>query len=152
MIKAGLLTRSILRTPLLRSFAIGTRNTRRVPIGKLRETSAARLKESQNTNAMLTTFNECDMSAITSLRNDLGPDFSKKYGVDLTFMSAFVKAATMSLMKYPAINGAIDGKEVLYHDYVDMAVEVATPEGIIVPVLRNCESLSFGDIEKVNRD
>jgi 2-oxoglutarate dehydrogenase E2 component (dihydrolipoamide succinyltransferase) len=130
----------------------GTRNTRRVPMGKLREAAAERLKDSQNIYAMLTTFNECDMSAITSLRKDLGPEFSKRYGIDLTFMSAFVKAATMSLMKYPAINGLIDGREIVYHDYVDMAVEVATPKGIIVPVLRNCESLSFANIEKVKVD
>lgn len=128
----------------------GTRNTRRIPLGKLRESAAIRLKEAQNTYAMLTTFNECDMSAMTSLRKDLGPEFSKKYGVDLTFMSAFIKAATMSLLKFPAVNGVIDGREIVYHDYVDMAVEVATPKGVIVPVLRNCESLSFGDIEKVN--
>lgn len=128
----------------------GTRNTRRIPLGKLRENTALRIKEAQNTYAMLTTFNECDMSAMTSLRKDLGPEFSKKYGVDLTFMSSFIKAATMSLLKFPAVNGVIDGREIVYHDYVDMAVEVATPKGIIVPVLRNCESLSFGDIEKVN--
>eukprot|EP00826_Nyctotherus_ovalis_P053721 TRINITY_DN7008_c0_g2_i11.p1 TRINITY_DN7008_c0_g2~~TRINITY_DN7008_c0_g2_i11.p1 ORF type:complete len:407 (-),score=116.07 TRINITY_DN7008_c0_g2_i11:140-1360(-) len=134
--------------PVYEPPAAGARNTRRVPMGKLREAAASRMKESQNTYAMLTTFNECDMSAISTLRKDLGADFSKKYGVELTFMSAFIKAATMSLLKYPAINGVIDGKHAVYHDYVDMSVEVATPKGIIVPVLRNCEFMSFGEIEK----
>ena len=118
-------------------------------MGKLREVSAERLKDAQTTYAMLTTFNECDMSAISTLRKDLGPAFQKKYGVELSYMSAFVKAATMSLQRYPAINGVIDGKEIVYHDYADISIEVSTPRGVIVPVLRNCESMSFYDIERV---
>lgn len=119
-------------------------------MNRLRESAAERLKESQNTLAMLTTFNECDMSAISSLCKDLGSDFTKKNGVNLSFMSAFVRAATMSLQKFPIINATIEGKEVVYHDFIDMAVEVSTSKGVLVPVLRNCESMSFGDIEKVN--
>ena len=129
--------------------SMGTREVRRVPIGKLREATAERLKEAQSIYAMLTTFNECDMSAITSLRKDLGPAFKKKYGAELSYMSAFVKASTMSLQKYPAINAVIEGKNVVYHDFADVSIEISTPKGVLVPVLRNCESLSFGDIERV---
>eukprot|EP01022_Parablepharisma_sp_SALTPOND_P007380 TRINITY_DN1301_c0_g1_i1.p1 TRINITY_DN1301_c0_g1~~TRINITY_DN1301_c0_g1_i1.p1 ORF type:complete len:358 (-),score=47.95 TRINITY_DN1301_c0_g1_i1:1666-2739(-) len=127
----------------------GTREMRRVPMSKLRQTAAQRLKEAQNTYAMLTTFNECDMSALTSLRKELGEPFNKTHGVKLGFMSAFVKAAVMSLQKFPAINAVIEGKEIVYHDYVDVSVAVSAPKGLLVPVLRNCESMSFADIEKV---
>lgn len=137
------------RRPVMDVPSKGSRETRRVPMSQLREHAAMRLKESQNTYAMLTTFNECDMTAISSIRRELGSDFLKKYGVDFTFVSAFVKAATMSLQGYPAINAVIDGREIVYHDYVDIGVEVGAPSGILVPVLRNCESMSFNDIEKV---
>lgn len=115
----------------------------------MRQTAAIRLKEAQNTYAMLTTFNECDMSELTNLRKELSEDFLKAHGAKLGFMSAFVKASVMSLQKFPAINAVIDGKEIVYHDYMDISVAVSAPKGLLVPVLRNCESLNFADIEKV---
>lgn len=127
----------------------GSREIRKVPLSKLRQTAAQRLKEAQNTYAMLTTFNECDMTSLTALRKELGDAFLKAHGARLGFMSAFVKASVMSLNKYPAINAAINGKEIVYHDYMDISVAVSAPKGLLVPVLRNCESMSFSDIEKV---
>lgn len=128
----------------------GSREIRRVPLGRLRQTAAQRLKEAQNTYAMLTTFNECDMSSLTALRKELSEDFLKAHGTRLGFMSAFVRASVMSLQKFPALNAVIDGKEIVYHDYVDVSVAVSAPRGLVVPVLRNCESLSFAGIEKVH--
>ena len=130
----------------------GTREIRRVPMSKLRQTASQRLKEAQNTYAMLTTFNECDMSALTSLRKELAEDFQKIHGVKLGFMSAFVRASVMSLQKFPAINAVIEGKEIVYHDYIDVSVAVSAPRGLLVPVLRSCESMSFADIEKTMAD
>ena len=127
----------------------GTRETRRLPLSKLRQVAAQRLKEAQNTLAMLTTFNECDMSALTSLRKELGEEFLKAHGARLGFMSAFVRASVMSLEKFPAINASIEGKEVVYHDYADISVAVSSPKGLVVPVLRNCEKMSMADIEMV---
>lgn len=127
----------------------GTREIRRVPMSRLRDTAAKRLKESQNTYVMLTTFNECDMTALTEMRKQMGPDFLDIHGVKLGFMSAFIKASIMSLQKYPAINAVIDGRDIVYHDYVDMSIAVSAPRGLVVPVLRNCESMSFAKMEKV---
>lgn len=127
----------------------GTREIRRVPMSRLRDTAAKRLKESQNTYAMLTTFDECDMTALTAMRKEMGPDFLDIHGVKLGFMSAFIKASVMSLQKYPAINAVIDGRDIVYHDYVDMSIAVSAPRGLVVPVLRNCESMSFAKMEKV---
>jgi len=130
----------------------GSREVRRVPMSRLRDTAAKRLKEAQNTYAMLTTFNECDMSALTKLRKTMGPEFLDIHGVKLGFMSAFIKASVMSLQKFPAINAVIEGKDIVYHDYVDMSVAVSAPKGLVVPVLRNCESMSFAQIEKVIKE
>eukprot|EP00826_Nyctotherus_ovalis_P010944 TRINITY_DN12856_c0_g1_i12.p1 TRINITY_DN12856_c0_g1~~TRINITY_DN12856_c0_g1_i12.p1 ORF type:complete len:232 (-),score=47.94 TRINITY_DN12856_c0_g1_i12:282-977(-) len=127
----------------------GSREIRRIPMSRLRDTAAKRLKEAQNTYAMLTTFNECDMSALTAMRKQMGPDFLDFHGVKLGFMSAFIKASVMSLQKFPALNAAIDGKDIVYHDYVDMSIAVSAPKGLVVPVLRNCESMSFAQMEKV---
>lgn len=127
----------------------GSREVRRVPVNRLRDTAAKRLKEAQNTYAMLTTFNECDMSALTALRKQMGAEFLENHGIKLGFMSAFIKASVMSLQKYPAINAVIDGKDIVYHDYVDVSVAVSAPRGLVVPVLRNCESMSFAKIEEV---
>lgn len=135
--------------PVKSSIAKFSREVRRVPLSFLRQAASKALKESQNTYAMLTTFNECDMSAFTTMRKELSEDFQKKHGTPLTFMSGFVKAASMSIKKYPAINAVIDGKEIVYRDFVDMSVEVSAQKGILVPVIRNCESLNFAEIEKV---
>jgi 2-oxoglutarate dehydrogenase E2 component (dihydrolipoamide succinyltransferase) len=106
---------------------------------------ADRLKESQNTAAMLTTFQECDMSNLIDLRNRFKDDFEKSHGVKLGFMSAFVKAATAALQETPAVNAVIDDQtqEIVFRNYCDVSVAVASPTGLVVPVLRNTEKMSF---------
>lgn len=117
---------------------------------RMRTRIAARLKESQNTAAMLTTFQECDMSNLIDLRNKFKDDFEKVHGVKLGFMSAFVKAASAALQEIPAVNAVIDDEtqEVVYRNYVDISVAVASPNGLVVPVLRNTEKMNFADVEK----
>eukprot|EP01092_Planopodium_desertum_P011897 TRINITY_DN549_c0_g1_i1.p1 TRINITY_DN549_c0_g1~~TRINITY_DN549_c0_g1_i1.p1 ORF type:complete len:226 (-),score=30.35 TRINITY_DN549_c0_g1_i1:167-844(-) len=117
-------------------------------MNRMRQRIAERLKEAQNTNAMLTTFNEIDMSTIMDLRNKYQEQFTKRHGVKLGFMSCFVKASTVALKEIPAVNAVIDGKDIVYRDYVDISVAVATPKGLVVPVLRDCDDMSFADIEK----
>jgi len=126
----------------------GTRSEHRVKMNRMRLKIASRLKDAQNTNAMLTTFNELDMSAIMQLRKDNQDAFVKKHGIKMGFMSAFVKASAYALTKQPTVNAVIDGQEVVYRDYVDVSVAVATPKGLVVPVLRNAESMDYADIEK----
>lgn len=109
---------------------------------------AERLKESQNTAASLTTFNEVDMSGFMNLRDSYKDNFVQKHGVKLGFMSIFVKASVAALHELPAVNASIDGDEIVYHDYIDMSVAVATPKGLVTPVLRNVETMSFMQIEK----
>lgn len=108
---------------------------------------ADRLKEAQNTNAMLTTFNEIDMSAYINMRKDFGEAFLKKHDIKLGFMSGFVKAATLALKEQPVVNAVIDGKDIVYRDFVDISVAVATPKGLVVPVLRNCQNMEMHDVE-----
>ena len=127
--------------------AAGSRGVRRVPMSRMRQTIAKRLKDAQNTAAMLTTFNEIDMSALMDVRNKYKDDFFERTGVKLGFMSAFVKAATAALQKYPDVNAYIEGNELVYHDYVDVSVAVSTPTGLVVPVLRNTEAMSFAAVE-----
>merc|ERR1712117_962229 len=117
----------------------GTRSEHRVKMNRMRQKIASRLKEAQNTNAMLTTFNELDMSNIMQLRKENQDAFVKKHGIKMGFMSAFVKASAYALTKQPTVNAVIDGQEVIYRDYVDISVAVATPKGLVVPVLRNAE-------------
>merc|ERR1712142_828520 len=126
----------------------GTRSEHRVKMNRMRMRIASRLKEAQNTNAMLTTFNELDMSNIMQLRKENQDAFVKKHGIKMGFMSAFVKASAYALTKQPTVNAVIDGQEILYRDYVDISVAVATPKGLVVPVLRNAEGMSYADIEK----
>lgn len=126
----------------------GTRSEHRVKMNRMRLKIASRLKEAQNTNAMLTTFNELDMSNIMQLRKENQDAFVKKHGIKMGFMSAFVKASAYALTKQPTVNAVIDGQETLYRDYVDISVAVATPKGLVVPVLRNVEGMSYADIEK----
>ena len=109
---------------------------------------AKRLKESQNVNAMLTTFNEIDMTNLLALRNRHKDAFAEKHGVKLGLMSPFVRAAALSLQDQPMVNAVIDGDDVVYRDFVDISVAVATPKGLVVPVLRNCEAMSFAGVEK----
>merc|ERR1711992_513760 len=126
----------------------GTRSEHRVKMNRMRMKIASRLKDAQNTNAMLTTFNELDMSAIMQLRKDNQDAFVKKHGIKMGFMSAFVKASAHALTKQPTVNAVIEGQETVYRDFVDISVAVATPKGLVVPVLRNVERMNYADIEK----
>ncbi len=121
---------------------------KRVKMTRLRKRIAERLKEAQNTAAMLTTFNEVDMTAIMALRNQFKDGFEKKHGVKLGFMSFFVKASVAALKDWPAVNGEIDGDDIVYKNFYDIGVAVGTEQGLVVPVVRNADQLSFGDIEK----
>ncbi len=124
------------------------RKETRERMSKMRQRIATRLKEAQNTAAMLTTFQDCDMSRAIEMRHTYKDEFAKKHGVRLGFMSFFIKAAAYALKEYPMANAIIDGDEIVYRNYMDIAVAVATPTGLIVPVIRNCQSLSFADVEK----
>jgi len=125
-----------------------TRNERRERMSNLRKTISRRLVESKNTTAMLTTFNEVDMTRIMDIRKQNKDAFNKAHGVNLGFMSFFAKACSIALSEWPAVNGYIDGDELIYHDYADISIAVSTPRGLTVPVIRNVESLSMADIEK----
>ena len=120
----------------------------RVKMTRLRATIARRLKDAQNTAAMLTTYNEVDMSGVMDLRNDYKGAFEKKHGVKLGFMSFFVKACCHALKEVPEVNAEIDGQEVVYKNYVHMGVAVGTPTGLVVPVVRDADQMSFAAIEK----
>ena len=119
---------------------------------RLRQTIAKRLKDAQNTAALLTTFNDVDMSAVMEARNRYKDSFEKKHGVKLGFMSFFAKAACLALKDFPAVNAQIQGDEIVYHDYVDLSVAVSAPNGLVVPVVRNVDQLGFADIEKAIGD
>merc|ERR1711862_735486 len=120
----------------------------RVKMSQMRARIAERLKESQNTAAMLTTFQECDMHEFMQMRSEYKDAFLKEHGVKLGFMSCFVKAASNALLKERAVNAFIDGNEIVYKDFVDINVAVATPTGLLTPVLRDCDKMSFADVEK----
>jgi 2-oxoglutarate dehydrogenase E2 component (dihydrolipoamide succinyltransferase) len=120
----------------------------RVRMTRLRRTIANRLKEAQNTAAMLTTFNEVDMTNVVALRERLKDDFEKKHGARLGFMSFFVKACIAGLKELPAVNAEIEGDDIVYKNYYDIGVAVGTPQGLVVPVVRDADTKSFGDIEK----
>ena len=124
----------------------------RVRMTRLRQTIAKRLKESQNTAAMLTTFNEVDMSALMQTRSDYKEKFEAKHGTKLGFMSFFVKACVTALQEIPAVNAEIDGDEIIYKHYVNMGVAVGTDKGLVVPVLKNAQDMGFADIEKTIAD
>jgi 2-oxoglutarate dehydrogenase E2 component (dihydrolipoamide succinyltransferase) len=128
--------------------AINERSEERVKMSRLRKKIAERLKASQNTAAILTTFNEVDMFNIIALRNQYKDIFEKKHGVKLGFMSFFLKASLAALKEIPAVNAEIAGDEIVYKNYCDIGVAVGTEQGLVVPVLRNAEKLSFADIEK----
>jgi len=114
----------------------------------MRKRIAVRLKEAQNEAAMLTTFNEVDMTNLSAMRNQYKDAFLKKHDVKLGFMSAFVAAACKALQEQPAVNAVIDGSDIVYRDYVDISVAVSSPTGLVVPVIRDVQKLSFADIEK----
>lgn len=127
---------------------LGNRNETRVKMNRMRLRIAERLKQSQDTAASLTTFNEIDMTNLMALRSQYKDAIVKKHGVKFGFMSAFVKASAAALEEIPAVNASIDGNEIVYHDFVDMSVAVSTPKGLVTPVLRNVEDQSLLDIEK----
>ena len=120
----------------------------RVKMTRLRQTIAKRLKDSQNTAAMLTTYNEVDMTEVMSLRNEFKELFEKKHGTKLGFMSFFTKACCHALNEVPEVNAEIDGTDVIYKNYVHMGIAAGTPTGLVVPVIRNADSMSFAEIEK----
>ncbi|HKT84518.1 MAG TPA: 2-oxoglutarate dehydrogenase complex dihydrolipoyllysine-residue succinyltransferase [Novosphingobium sp.] len=124
------------------------RNEERVKMTRLRQTIAKRLKSAQDTAALLTTFNDVDMSAVIEARNKYKDVFEKKHGIRLGFMSFFAKASVLALKDVPAANAYIEGDEIVYHDYVDISVAVSAPNGLVVPVVRDCDKLSFAQIEK----
>jgi len=121
---------------------------RRVPMSNLRARIAERLVQAQHTAAILTTFNECDMSAVLKIRNEKKEDFKAKYGVSLGFMTFFARASVEALKLVPEVNASLDGRDVIYHDYVDVGIAVGTERGLVVPVVRNADKMSFVDIEK----
>jgi len=125
-----------------------SRNTRQEKMSSLRKTISRRLVESKNTTAMLTTFNEVDMTRIMEVRKLYKDKFKESHGVNLGFMSFFTKACAIALGEWPTVNAYIDGDQILYHDYADISIAVSTPRGLTVPVIRNVESLSMADIEK----
>lgn len=124
-----------------------TRNDRREKMSNLRKTVSRRLVEAKNTTAMLTTFNEVDMTRIMEIRKVYKDKFKESHGVNLGFMSFFTKACTYALAEWPAVNAYIDGEEIVYHDYCDISIAVSAPKGLVVPVIRNAESLSMAEIE-----
>jgi 2-oxoglutarate dehydrogenase E2 component (dihydrolipoamide succinyltransferase) len=128
--------------------ASGNRGETRVKMNRMRLRIAERLKESQNAAASLTTFNEIDMSSLMEMRKKYKDEVLKEHDVKLGFMSAFARACALALKEIPAANASIDGDEIVYHDYVDLSVAVATPKGLVTPVVRNAESMGFVDIEK----
>uniref|UniRef100_A0A0X3NUB8 Dihydrolipoyllysine-residue succinyltransferase component of 2-oxoglutarate dehydrogenase complex, mitochondrial n=1 Tax=Schistocephalus solidus TaxID=70667 RepID=A0A0X3NUB8_SCHSO len=137
---------AVSKAPLL--FGSGSRSEQRVKMTRIRLRTAERLKEAQNTCAMLTTFNEIDMSNLIDLRNKFKEAFAKKHGVKLGIMSTFSQAAAYALRDQPIVNAFIDGKEIVYRNYIDLSIAVASPKGLVVPVLRNVDKMNFGDIER----
>ena len=128
--------------------APGERREERVKMTRLRQTIARRLKSAQEDAALLTTFNDCDMTAVIAAREAYKDLFAKKHGIKLGFMSFFAKAACLALKDVPAVNARIEGDEIVYHDYVDISVAVSAPNGLVVPVVRNADALSFAEIEQ----
>jgi 2-oxoglutarate dehydrogenase E2 component (dihydrolipoamide succinyltransferase) len=127
---------------------LGDRPEERVPMSRLRARIAERLLQSQQTNAILTTFNEVNMAPVMELRNKYKDKFEKEHGVKLGFMSFFVKAAVAALKKYPILNASVDGNDIVYHGYFDIGIAVGSPRGLVVPILRNADQLSIAEIEK----
>jgi 2-oxoglutarate dehydrogenase E2 component (dihydrolipoamide succinyltransferase) len=127
---------------------LGDRPEQRVPMSRLRARVAERLLQSQATNAILTTFNEVNMAPVMDMRKRFQEKFEKEHGVKIGFMSFFVKAAVHALKKYPAINASVDGTDIVYHGYFDIGIAVGSPRGLVVPILRNADQMSFADIEK----
>ncbi len=146
-IPTGVPTKSLpqVATPALN---LGDRPEQRVPMSRLRARVAERLLQSQSTNAILTTFNEVNMAPVMEMRKKFQDAFSKEHGVKIGFMSFFVKAAVHALKKFPVLNASVDGTDIVYHGYFDIGIAVGSPRGLVVPILRNADQMSFADIEK----
>ncbi|WP_333843041.1 2-oxoglutarate dehydrogenase complex dihydrolipoyllysine-residue succinyltransferase [Limnohabitans sp.] len=127
---------------------LGERPEQRVPMTRLRARVAERLLQSQSTNAILTTFNEINMAPVMDMRKRMQERFEKEHGCKLGFMSFFVKAAVHALKKFPVLNASVDGNDIVYHGYFDIGIAVGSPRGLVVPILRNADQMSFADIEK----
>ena len=127
---------------------LGERPEQRVPMSRLRARVAERLLQSQSTNAILTTFNEVNMAPVMEMRKKFQDAFSKEHGVKIGFMSFFVKAAVHALKKFPMLNASVDGNDIVYHGFFDIGIAVGSPRGLVVPILRNADQMSFADIEK----
>ena len=132
----------------LKTVELGERPEQRVPMSRLRARVAERLLQSQSTNAILTTFNEVNMAPVMEMRKKFQDAFTKEHGVKIGFMSFFVKAAVHALKKFPMINASVDGNDIVYHGYFDIGIAVGSPRGLVVPILRNADQMSFADIEK----
>ncbi|HOS86684.1 MAG TPA: 2-oxoglutarate dehydrogenase complex dihydrolipoyllysine-residue succinyltransferase [Burkholderiaceae bacterium] len=130
------------------SVDLGDRPEQRVPMTRLRARVAERLLQSQSTNAILTTFNEVNMAPVMEMRKKFQDAFSKEHGVKIGFMSFFVKAAVHALKKFPVLNASVDGNDIVYHGYFDIGIAVGSPRGLVVPILRNADQMSFAEIEK----
>ena len=128
--------------------SLGDRPEQRVPMSRLRARVAERLLQSQSSNAILTTFNEVNMAPVMEMRKRFQEKFEKEHGVKIGFMSFFVKAAVHALKKYPVLNASVDGNDIVYHGYFDIGIAVGSPRGLVVPILRNADQMSFADIEK----
>ena len=131
-----------------RTLELGERPEQRVPMSRLRARVAERLLQSQSSNAILTTFNEVNMAPVMEMRKKFQDAFTKEHGVKIGFMSFFVKAAVHALKKFPVINASVDGNDIVYHGYFDIGIAVGSPRGLVVPILRNADQMSFADIEK----
>jgi 2-oxoglutarate dehydrogenase E2 component (dihydrolipoamide succinyltransferase) len=127
---------------------LGDRPEQRVPMSRLRARVAERLLQSQSTNAILTTFNEVNMAPVMEMRKKFQEKFEKEHGVKLGFMSFFVKAAVHALKKYPVLNASVDGNDIVYHGYFDIGIAVGSPRGLVVPIVRNADQMTFAEIEK----
>ena len=128
--------------------SLGDRPEQRVPMSRLRARVAERLLQSQSSNAILTTFNEINMAPVLEMRKKFQDKFEKEHGIKLGFMSFFVKAAVHALKKFPVLNASVDGNDIVYHGYFDIGIAVGSPRGLVVPILRNADQMSFADIEK----
>jgi 2-oxoglutarate dehydrogenase E2 component (dihydrolipoamide succinyltransferase) len=127
---------------------LGERPEQRVPMSRLRARVAERLLQSQSTNAILTTFNEVNMAPLMEMRKKFQEKFEKEHGVKLGFMSFFVKAAVHALKKYPVLNASVDGNDIVYHGFFDIGIAVGSPRGLVVPIIRNADQMTFAEIEK----
>ena len=135
-------------TPAMNLASLGERPEQRVPMSRLRARVAERLLQSQATNAILTTFNEVNMAPLMEMRKRFQEKFEKEHATKLGFMSFFVKAAVHALKKYPVLNASVDGNDIVYHGYFDIGIAVGSPRGLVVPILRNADQMSFADVEK----